>query len=100
MSYTRRDFSIGIYHGIGNLNPHPWMLKYMCAWTQVETKGQGEPNALNNLLNTTGPGFGHNLLPIWNNVGVKQYPTFEDGIAATVASLIGEVEHFYPCTLK
>lgn len=100
MSYTRRDFSVGVYQRLGNLTPHPWMIKYLVAWTQVETEGLGKPNALNNLLNTTEPGFGSDLFPEWNSVHVRQYPTFEDGVSATVASLIGEVEHFYPNLLE
>ncbi len=101
MSYTRAEFSVAVFHAIGNTNPHPWMQKWFEAWTCRETGPYSEktPGALNNLLNTTEPGYGDNLLPHWNSIGVRQYPTFEDGVAATAHSLIGGTVHYYPTIL-
>ena len=96
--FTRSDFSIAVFHAIGNTSPHPWMVKYLDAWGQIESVNP-QHYALHNLLNTTEPGYGCDLLPEWNTVHVRQYPTFEDGVAATAHSLIGGVIHYYPVLL-
>src|SRR5260370_40117410 len=98
MSFTRSDFSITVFHAIGNLSPHPWMQKWFEAWTQVESTNP-QHYALHNLINSGEPGFGSDLLPHWNAIPVMQYPTFEDGVAATARSLIGGVIHYYPVLL-
>ena len=100
MSFTRSDFSIAIFHALDNHNPHPWMVKYLAAWTQIETTGLGNPYALHNLLNTTQQGYGCDLLPEWNSVHVRQYPTFEDGVAATAACLQAGPIHYYTFLLS
>lgn len=89
MSYTRGQFTDAIFIGLGNSNPHPWMRKWMISWTEFETGpySMSTPGAINNLLNTTELGYGSYLLPEFNDVHVKQYPTFEDGVASIVAVL-------------
>lgn len=49
-------------------------------WAQAE----GAPDWRNNWLNTTMPGYGGVSV---NSVGVRAYPTFAKGVAATVATL-------------
>lgn len=97
--FTRSEFTLALFHAIGNSNPHPWMRRYLEGWTCRET---GNPNhyALHNLLNAAEPGFGSDLLPEWNSVHVKQYCCFEDGVAATAHSLVGAVIHYYPNLLE
>lgn len=99
MSFTRADFAVATLHAIGNENPHPWLQKYIEAWSCVESTDPGH-YALHNLLNAAEPGFGCDLLPNWNAIPVRQYPTFEDGVAATTQSLRGAVIHYYPHLLE
>jgi hypothetical protein len=56
-------------------------LTAMCIWAQWEGGGINN-TAKNNVLNTTERGFGEELLD-----GLPAYPTLEDGINATVATL-------------
>ncbi len=83
--------------GLGNIYPHPYIQHYVMVWTQYETGGP--PGALNNLLNTEEGGYGSDLLPAFNEAGVKQFPTFEDGIAANIAVLVGGPNFYYPTLL-
>jgi len=97
-TFTREQWAAAFLRDLGNFQPHPWILHYVIAWTQVEST---DPNhyAACNLLNTTQDGFGCDLLPVWNPIGVKQYPTFEDGVAANAACLVGGPAFFYPVLL-
>ena len=96
--FTREEWAIALLHKLGNTNPHPYIVKFLVAWGQFETANP-EHYAMHNLLNTTEPGYGDNLLPHWNEGGVRQYPTFEDGIAANAAALIGGPNFYYPTLL-
>ena len=97
-TFTRQQWAEAFLHKLGQPNPHPWMIAYIEGWTCLET---GNPNhyVLHNLLNTTQPGYGDDLLPHWNSIGVRVYPTFEDGVAANAAALIGGPIHYYSVLL-
>lgn len=58
----------------------PQNLRFVDAWQQAEGG-----SAANNPFNTTEPGFG--ATGDYNQVGVKNYPTPRQGLAATVATL-------------
>ncbi len=99
--YTRMDCTLAFLYGLGNKFPHPYIQHWLTVWTQYETGPYSEktPGALNNLLNTTQGGYGSDLLPEFNDAHVKQYPTFEDGIAANIAALVGGPNFYYPTLL-
>lgn len=81
------------------MTPHPYIVKWVVAWTEFETSDP-KNYALHNLLNTTEGGFGSSYLKPFNKVGVKQFPTFEDGCAANAAALIGGPNFYYPTLLE
>ena len=100
--YTRNDWVTAFLYALDNRYPHPYIKHWTLVWTQYETGGP--PGALNNLLNTTEKGYGSDLLPAFNTKEdgsplVLQYPTFEDGIAANVAVLVGGPNFYYPTIL-
>lgn len=97
--YTREQWATAFLHAIGNGSPHPYMVKWVVAWTEFET-GSSEIHAFHNLLNTTEGGYGSNFLSVFNSVGVKQFPCFEDGVAANAAALIGGPNYYYPQLLE
>lgn len=94
-TFTLQEWIRVFLRYVGNLDPHPYVEKYIGAWAHIETRDP-QRYALHNPLNTTQPGFGHWLLPLWNAIGVKQYPTMEDGAAAAAACLIGGPTFYYP----
>lgn len=95
--YTRNDWVTAFLYALDNRYPHPYVKHWALVWTQYETGGP--PGALNNLLNTTEGGYGSDLLPEFNDAHVKQFPTFEDGIASNVAVLVGGPNFYYPTLL-
>jgi len=96
--YTRKQWSLAYLAGLGNKKPHPYVLNWVWAWTQFETAEP--PGAYFNLLNTTQQGhggyIGDNIQGPARAAGVKDHPTFEDGIAANVqVSKYGLYSHLY-----
>ncbi len=87
MRYTRMQWVEEFLHYAGNDTPHPYIKKWVYEWTRAETGGPDDW-ALNNLLNTTEGGFGSDLFPDFNSVGVKRFPTMQDGCAANAAVLM------------
>ncbi len=97
-TFTRQEWAEAFLHRIGNSGPHPYLVKYVVGWSMIESSNPHN-YALNNLLNTTEGGFGAELMQAFNSVGVKQFPTFEDGVAANAVALIGGPAFFYPTLL-
>ena len=95
MAYTRQQFVTDVLRGIGNTNPSGNVIGWMVAWTVAET---GHPSgsyqgASYNLLNTTQPAPG---TTDFNSIGVKNYTSYAQGIAATVQTL---QNGYYPALL-
>ena len=85
--YTRQQWATDLLHAIGNTNPMQSVVDWVVSWTKLETKTGG--GASYNLLNTT------QLMPgstSFNNlgggVGVQNYPTYSEGIAANAKVLM------------
>ena len=95
MSYTRRDWAVSYLHGLWNLNPDEKTIEWVVAWTMFET-ATGANAAQYNLLNTTEPNT-PGVVSDFNSAGVKNYDTFEHGIAANVK--VTE-NGYYPTTLS
>jgi murein DD-endopeptidase MepM/ murein hydrolase activator NlpD len=84
---TREAWSIALLEALRSPQPTPAMVAEVVAWTLAEDSGGGAMDR-NNPWNTTMCGF--NQVSAINNdgaCGVAGYATFEDGIAATVATL-------------
>ena len=96
---SKEEFVDSLFRSLGNREPHPYMRKWVGAWIDFETANPMQ-GALHNPLNTKEPGFGSDLMPRFNPDGVRMYPTFEDGVAATAHSLIGGTVHYYPVLLE
>ena len=95
MAYTRQQFVTDVLRGIGNNTPSGNIIGWMVAWTVAET---GHPSgsyqgASYNLLNTTQPAPGTTN---FNSIGVKNYTSYAQGIAATVQTL---QNGYYPALL-
>ena len=58
----------------------PLMIGVVTAWERAESGGGG---GLNNPLNTTEKGYGGSS---FNSVGVQNYPTYADGLQASIAT--------------
>ena len=84
MSYTRKQWWLAELAAIGNPNPSQYVINYGIAWTQFETAAP--PGAAYNLLNTTEPNT-PGVVSDFNSVGVKNYDTFANGIAANAKVL-------------
>ena len=96
MAYTRQQFVTDVLRGIGNNTPSGNIIGWMVAWTVAET---GHPSgayqgASYNLLNTTQPAPG---TTDFNSIGVKNYTSYAQGIAATVQTL---QNGYYPVLLQ
>lgn len=92
MSFTRRDFALSVLQGLGNTNPTQQIIDFLVGWTAKET-GVETPEytgAKYNLLNTTQPWINSTD---FNDVHVKNYANYNDGIAATVVTIRNG---FYP----
>lgn len=75
------DWRYGVLAALGAPDT-PANLDALGWWAQSE----GTPSWWHNWLATTQPGYGGTDV---NSAGVKAYPTLDDGIAATVATLSG-----------
>ncbi len=92
MSFTRKDFALSIARGLGNDNPSQQIIDFLVGWTAKETGVQTSEytGAKFNLLNTTQPWINSTN---FNSVHVKNYASYNDGIAATVVTIRNG---FYP----
>lgn len=82
--YTREEWSTALLKAIGNINPDSKVIKWVVAWTSIETTHP--PGAAYNLLNTTEPNT-PGVVSNFNSVGVKNYDTFAHGIQANAKVL-------------
>lgn len=85
MTYTREEWSRALLEKIGNHSPAIQVVQWLVAWTTLETT-TGSHGAQYNLLNTTE----HNtpgVVSDFNDVGVVNYDSFADGIAANAKVL-------------
>lgn len=80
-TYTREQWATAVLNGLGNQAPSQDAINFVINWTARENN-QVQPGF--NLLNTTLPEPGDKIV---NSVGVRQYPTFAEGIQATDATL-------------
>lgn len=76
---NRYNFALGILGGL-NAPPTANNVQALLAWMERENT-----RAQNNPLATTKPGF--NSTGVLNDHNVRHYPTMDDGIAATVATM-------------
>lgn len=75
----RERFAVDLAAALGNSAPTPELLALLVAWQQ----GEGTASTFNPLATTQDwPGA-----TIYNSVGVKNYASYQDGIAATVKTL-------------
>jgi len=82
------DWRTDVLSGLGNNAPTQATLAHLAAWQRAEGG-----NAAYNWLNTTQPMAGDSM---YNSVGVRNYPDYWTGIAATVRTL---TNGYYPRTL-
>ena len=82
MSFTREQWSRDLLYAVGNITPSNNILWFLVGWTCSETFTNS--GAKFNLLNTTEPWTGDS---IFNSVGVRNYATYADGIAANYTTL-------------
>ena len=75
----RSDFIKHVYHELG-INPTPTNVAFGVAWAAYE-----DTQARNNIWATTEPWSGSTL---FNTVGVRNYATWQNGVNATVATLL------------
>jgi len=75
---------IDVLHGIGNNNPSPEIIQFMVEWSNAEDHGD-DANNRNNPYNTTQDGFNNNGCHMADCV--RAYPTWVDGLAATLQTL-------------
>lgn len=86
----RERWALDLLARLGNAQPTPATLAFVVAWTRAEDSclhncGYSSAADRNNMLNTTQEGFGatHAI----DGDGVKNYPTYEQGMAATLQTL-------------
>ena len=85
--YTRQQWAVDLLHAIGNTNPMQSVVDWVVSWTKLETKTGG--GASYNLLNTTQQMPGStNFNNLGGGVGVQNYPTYSEGIAANAKVLM------------
>ncbi len=80
-SFTRAQWATALLNAIGNANPLQETIGFVVGWTVEET---APPGARYNLLNTTEPWPDSTN---FNSIGVKNYASFQDGIAANAKVL-------------
>jgi cell wall-associated NlpC family hydrolase len=73
------QWAVDLASALGNSRPTSDMVAFLAAWHQAEGG-----SAANNWLNTT---LSWDGATDYNSVGVKNFQTYEDGIAATVQTL-------------
>ncbi len=84
--YSRLEFVFSILSRMGISVPHTFFLRWLLSWSLFETP-KPDSGYLHNLFNATEPGYGSGLFYPVHATSVKDYPTLEDGIAATVAQI-------------
>lgn len=87
LSNDRERFAYDLLTRMGNPQPTPAIIAFVVEWTLAEDGGNGAL-ARNNPLNTTMCGY--NQVGAINGdgaCGVGHYATYDDGIAATIATL-------------
>lgn len=82
MAFTRKQWALDFLHALGNPSPSEGTVNFVLGWTRAETGG-GQGSRFN-LLNTTqwAPGATN-----YNDVGVKNYVSYQQGINANVQTL-------------
>jgi hypothetical protein len=96
----RGTWSRALLTSLGNTNPSDDIIRWVAAWTAAEFDPTQKEGAKNNPLATTQGGHGSDQLEWWNPVGVKQYPTVEDGLAATRDTFLGTFRASYATLLE
>lgn len=86
----REAWALDLLARLGNATPTPATVAFVVAWTIAEdscTRQCGYSSAFerNNPLNTTQTGYGETF--VLDSDGVKAYPTYEAGMAATLQTL-------------
>lgn len=81
---ARSAWAIDLAHRLGNAQPSAETIALLVAWTKAEDVSDGA-FARNNPINTTQAGYGE--YETINGDGVKSYPDYEAGMAATVRTL-------------
>ncbi len=81
----REQRALDLLRALGNTQPTPATLAFVVEWSLAEDSGDGAIER-NNLWNTTQPGF--NETQSINSDGVRGYATWQDGLAATVHTLM------------
>lgn len=79
MGYTRQQWATDFLKAIGNSNPNQQTIDWVASWTTYETSCCG--GASYNLLNTTEPNT-PGVVSNFNQVGVKNYNSYSNGILA------------------
>lgn len=92
MSFTRKQWAISLAQGLGNTSPTQEIIDFIVGWSAKETGVQTPEytGAKFNLLNTTQPWIN---TTDFNSVHVKNFASYNDGIAATVVTIRNG---FYP----
>lgn len=81
----QQQWAIDFLHALGNNNPSVSTETFVVGWEIAESGRQTHPTT-NNPLNTTQPEPGATSI---NSVGVKSYPTYQQGIQANAQVLQG-----------
>lgn len=83
----RAAWALDLLSRLGNRQPTQATVNLVVAWTLAEDgrEGPGTAWARNNPLNTTQAGFGE--IEVINDDGVKGFPDYKSGMAATLQTL-------------
>lgn len=88
MSFSREQWCRSVLSALGNTRPAVEILDFLVGWTAFEVLANSGPKY--NLLATT---LKWNHSTSYNDVGVQNYETYADGVAANVATL---QNNYYP----
>lgn len=80
--YLRSQFCKAVLEKLGNTAPDPRVIAWLCAWSFTEIRPPYGPTY--NLFATEQSYPGDTY---WNQAGVRNYPSFDDGVAATATTL-------------
>lgn len=86
----RERWALDLLARLGNAEPSATTVAFVVAWTRAEDAclrecGYSSAFERNNPLNSTMPGY--NAIGTIDGDGVKNYPTYEDGMQATLATI-------------
>ena len=95
--YTRREWCYDWLVFLGNLQPSTNVVKWVAAWTLLETAPPPHVPAQFNLLNTRHTEGVLNATTNYNDAGVKNFATYQDGLQGNASALR---DGFYPAILK